>query len=77
MVERGDLIVSRGERGVVCQTTPYLVMVPTAFHSYVPVLDEYVIIQAGYDVSCCIRPEVMQRICRYMESIRDAPTGSP
>ena len=70
----GDLVSYNKEYGIICATDP-LVMKCTSFHSYVPILGVFDVIQKKHDVTCTIRDEVLQRIRNYVISL-DAPTGT-
>ncbi len=67
-MEVGDLIFNGHEEGVVCHTDPYI-MVAVNFHSYVPIrLENTRIIQKEYDKNVRIKPEIVDRIKKYLEN---------
>lgn len=76
MATVGDLIYYRGDRGIICACEP-LVMKTIHFHSYVPILGSYELLQRLHDPSTTIRAEVLERIKKYIANMpnMERPTG--
>ena len=76
----GDLISYENESGIVVHIDDtHAVMRTTAFHSYVPVLNESEcrVVRSKYasDAECAVKADLLERIDRYVKKMRDAPTG--
>ena len=73
----GDLIIHQGEKGIVCHENPHI-MKTIEFHSYVPITESFEILQKHYEKSVYIKPELIERITKYLEknNITTVPTGT-
>ena len=77
VARRGDMIVSRRERGIVCSLDPPL-MRTLPFTSYV-LFDpsEAQVLQAQAEPDATAKPELIERVRRYVASRREELVAEP
>ena len=63
----GDLILHANEYGIVGNLDPNI-MICVSFHSYVPIRAPYKIVAKGQCPEACVKPEIVERIRRYLSN---------